>query len=137
MPWCPDTVQRLFLGPTHNFIDSSDLLIGKGVCYWVGERTGWMFNEELSRFGDWEFVTRLAKLGLPGAAVDAATNIYHWHGKNLQLTRKPEIVSLPTPGGTILASFEEARELALDGRAPVEDGQFPLSAVAKPGEEEE
>ena len=108
VPWTRENVQRLLMGPTHNFVDSGDLLIGKGTCYWLAHRFGFIFNPELRRFGDWDLARRLAILGAPGAAVDVATNIYHWHGGNIQLTRKPEVVALPeTLADDLLSRNEE------------------------------
>jgi len=95
VPWNSEAIARLLNGPSHNFIDSGDLLIGKGTLYWLAKETGAFFSPELRRFGDWDMARRLALIGAPGAAVDAATNIYHWHGENIQLTRKPEVLSMP------------------------------------------
>ncbi len=98
VPWTPENVRRLFLGPTHNFVDSGDMIVSKGALFRLNYRDGHVFNPEMMRFGDWDLVVRLATLdGLAGAAVDAATNIYHWHGCNLQLTRRWEPVQLPKP----------------------------------------
>ena len=97
--WGADTLARLMMGPKHNFLDSGDLMIGRGALYRLADLTGYPFDPSRRRFGDWELALRMAQHRFIGAAVDAATNIYHWHGGNLQLTRKPEYVALP--GGII------------------------------------
>jgi len=108
VPWTRENVQKLLMGPTHNFIDSGDLLIGRGTCYWLAHRFGFIFDPEMRRFGDWDLARRLAILGAPGAAVDVVTNIYHWHGQNIQLTRQPGVVALPEElADDILARFEK------------------------------
>ena len=85
---------RLAEGPMHNYIDTSDALIARGVFWWLIEYTDRMWNESYRRFGDWELFTRMACLDrLVGVtpprfkALDAVVTDYHWTGKNLQLTR--------------------------------------------------
>lgn len=83
--------------PHTNFIDSSDFLVGRGSLYYVAELTGRMWNESLRRFGDWELMTRFASCGLRGRAVDIVSHIYHWHERNLQVTRPPDVGVRPLP----------------------------------------
>lgn len=74
--------------PMKNFIDTSDALIAKGAIWRMHLSTGLMWNEELRRFGDWEFFTRgIFFSGWKGKGVDKVLQNYYWHGKNLQLTR--------------------------------------------------
>lgn len=88
--WVQDSVVPLLRSPQNNFIDTGDLLVGKGVLMMLAEYTGQMFNPEVRRFGDWELVCRMAKVGFRGRPVDQVTNIYHWTGENLQLTRSAQ-----------------------------------------------
>lgn len=89
VPWTGPNIDRLLRGPLYNFIDSSDFLISRSVLYWLAEKTGFMWNPNVRRFGDWELFARCAGIGLRGRAVDNISHIYHWTGDNLQLTRKP------------------------------------------------
>ena len=96
MEWTPENVGSLTIGPMHNFVDTGDMLIGKSVLYELAERTGYIWNSELRRFGDWDLVARLAKTGMRGRAVDQITNLYHVTGENVSLTRKlSDIVVIP------------------------------------------
>lgn len=86
--WTPESQAMLDEGPTYNFIDSSDLLIGKGALWRCFLATGKMWNEELRRFADWELIVRGSRFsGWRGRGVDKTLSIYHWHGKNIQITR--------------------------------------------------
>ena len=77
-----------------NHIDTSDILHSKGAAYELLRRTGTCWDEDLRRFGDWNLVWRWGKAGLTAAPVDEILTEYHWHGGNLQLTRKPVEVPL-------------------------------------------
>ena len=77
--------------PLKNFIDTSDVIVAKGAMWALQLATGMMWNEGLRRFGDWELFTRGVFLaGWRGKGVDKIVQIYHWHGDNVQLTRKPQ-----------------------------------------------
>lgn len=89
VPWTGPNIDRLLRGPLYNFVDSSDFLISKSALYWLAEKTGFMWNPNVRRFGDWELFSRLIGIGLRGHAVDNISHIYHWTGNNLQLTRRP------------------------------------------------
>jgi len=96
VPWTPASARALGVGPTNNFIDTGDLLIGKATLYELAERTGYMWKPGAMRFGDWDLAARLASSGLRGRAIDCATNIYHWTGANLQVTRSiGDVIALP------------------------------------------
>lgn len=81
-PWRPEILDH------QNFVDTSDMLHTKGGAYMMAGMDGQMWDENLLRFGDWNFVHRWAKHGLTAAPVDAIITNYYWHGGNLQLTRK-------------------------------------------------
>lgn len=94
--WSQENVHALLQGPGNNFIDTGDLMVPKSVLFYVAELTGFVWNTNCRRYGDYDLVTRLAGCGLRGLAVDRATNIYHWTGKNLQLTRQlSDIMVIP------------------------------------------
>ena len=95
--WTPRNVDRLTRGPLYNFVDSSDFMVAKSTLFWLAERTGLMWNPNVRRFGDYELIFRMASIGLRGHAVDNISNIYHWTGNNLQLTRKPDSSLIMTP----------------------------------------
>jgi len=102
--WTGRSVDRLLRGPLYNFVDSSDFLISKSALYWLADKTGQMWNTNVRRFGDWELVARMAGIGFRARAVDTVSHIYHWTGKNLQLTRKPgssDVVMQPTLRDTL------------------------------------
>jgi glycosyltransferase involved in cell wall biosynthesis len=83
-----EAVEAMGKSPMYNFIDTSDALIAKGAIWRMFLATGSMWNEELRRFGDWEFFLRgIAFSGWRGKAVDEVVQKYYWHGENLQLTR--------------------------------------------------
>jgi hypothetical protein len=93
--WGPESRMRLQT-PQGNFVDTGDFLIGKGTLYELAERSGFPWNPECRRFGDWDLVARLAKYGFRGFAVDQVSHIYHWHGANLQLTRQvQDVIAIP------------------------------------------
>jgi len=94
VPWTQDSAQHLCMSPQNNFVDTSDFLISKSGLFRLGEVSGCAWNSEQRRFGDWELMTRLAKHGFRGRAVDQTTHIYHWTGKNVQLTRPVEEVKM-------------------------------------------
>lgn len=83
----PQRIMGLHKSPYNNFIDTSEFLIAKSVLYELAEKTGVIWNPECRRFGDWELMTRLFGIGIRARAVDQASLIYHWTGKNLQTTR--------------------------------------------------
>lgn len=85
--WTEETVRSLCSAPTANFVDTGDMLMGKSVFYELAERTGFIWNPELKRFGDWDLVKRMAQSGFRGKAVDQVTNLYHVTGGNVSLTR--------------------------------------------------
>ena len=88
--WTQKNVSRLMQAPQSNFVDTGDMLLPIGLLYELAERTGVVWNSECRRFGDWDLVKRMADCGFRGQAVDQVTNIYHWTGKNLQVTRTQE-----------------------------------------------
>lgn len=95
-PWMPENIAKLHRGPLNNFIDTGDLLIGKAVLYELAERTGYVWNQDMRRFGDWDLVRRLASSGFRGRAVDQITNLYHITGENVSLTRSlSDLVAVP------------------------------------------
>ena len=95
--WTKESVNKLVLSPQNNFIDTGDFLISKGALYELAERSGCVWNSELRRFGDWDIVSRLAKYGFRGRAVDQVTNIYRWSKGNLQTTRRvSDVMHIPT-----------------------------------------
>ena len=81
MPFSADALAR------GNYIDTSDILHSKGAYYELANRDGKGWDEDLQRFGDWNFVYRWAKCGLTGRPVYRVLTDYYWHGQNLQLTR--------------------------------------------------
>lgn len=94
--WNEESISQLLASPQGNFIDTGDFLIGVGTMYELAERTGYIWNSQSRRFGDWDLVGRLAKAGFRGRAVDQITHRYHWTGTNLQLTRRlSDIVAIP------------------------------------------
>ncbi len=88
VPWTEEARQRLASSPMNNFIDTSDMLIGKGPLWRLHLATGQMWNEGWRRFGDWELITRgVFFSGWRGRGVDEIVQKYYWHGANIQLTR--------------------------------------------------
>ena len=88
VPWTQENIQRLQASPQGNFVDTGDFLVGKSALYRLAEKTGYVWNSGVRRFGDWDLVARMANTGFKGMAVDQVTNLYHWTGSNLQTTRK-------------------------------------------------
>lgn len=72
-----------------NYIDTSDILHSKGAYYRLATIDGKGWDEDLMRFGDWNFVYRWALSGLSAKPVYQVLTDYYWHGNNLQLKRKP------------------------------------------------
>lgn len=72
-----------------NYIDTSDIMHSKGVYYRLAEIDGKGWDEDLNRYGDWNFVARLARAGFRGHPVYQIITEYWWHGQNLQLVRAP------------------------------------------------
>ncbi len=89
VPWTAQTAAMLTLGPRFNFIDSGSLMIARSALYWLAEATGQMWNPDVNRFGDWDIAARMASIGFRGRPVDQLSNVYHWHGNNLQGNRPP------------------------------------------------
>jgi len=90
VPWTPDNIRKLMVSPKYNFIDKGDFMISRSALYELAERTGCIWNSSCLRYGDWEIMVRIAGMGYRAKALDQATHVYHWHGKNLQLTRQAE-----------------------------------------------
>lgn len=88
-PWAT-FAPHLQKGPGHNFCDTGDMLWSRAALYMLAERDGNMWNPNARRFGDWDLVCRAYANGIRGRAVDQITNIYHWTGTNLQITRATE-----------------------------------------------
>ena len=81
-------MKRLASSPLNDFIDTSDTLITRGAFWMLAQSTGFMWNTDYRRFGDWELFTRgVFYGGWRGKAVDRVVQRYHWTGSNLQLTR--------------------------------------------------
>jgi glycosyltransferase involved in cell wall biosynthesis len=96
VPWERESAMRLVTSPNMNFVDSSDFLMSKGSYYRLGNLSGFPWNPDCRRFGDWDFIRRAAMLGFWGVAVDQATNVYHWTGANLQTTRwTSDLLAIP------------------------------------------
>lgn len=96
IPWTPEYITKMATHPKFNFVDTGDFLIGKSTLQEVAERTGSVWNANVRRFGDWDLVKRMAQIGVRGHAVDQITHIYHWHGLNVQLTRRTvETIAVP------------------------------------------
>jgi glycosyltransferase involved in cell wall biosynthesis len=111
IPWDDEAVLRMLDGnPTLNFIDTSDFMTSKSVLYELAERTGQIWNTGTRRFGDWDIIHRMVMCGFRGRAVDASTNIYHWHGENLQLNRAPN------EGTVSIVSDEQYDKLKREGK---------------------
>lgn len=96
-PWDNTAYPRLAQGPMNNFVDSSDFLVGKAALFRLAENTGCIWEPSRVRFGDWELVLRMASLGFKGQAVNQVTNLYHWTGKNLQITRRDDVQLTAVP----------------------------------------
>lgn len=92
VPW-EHYAGKLLEGPMSNFVDSSSMLWSKGALYRLAELSGTMWNPQCRRFGDWDLVKRAYECGLRGRAVDNLSNVYHWTGKNVQLTRDAGLVA--------------------------------------------
>jgi len=89
-PWTKENVQSLLQGARFNFVDTGDMLVPLSVLHELAARTGCMWNAQVRRFGDYDLVFRMQACGFRGRAVDQVTNIYHWTGSNLQVTRQAE-----------------------------------------------
>jgi glycosyltransferase involved in cell wall biosynthesis len=97
IPWTQESLRSVMAGPKFNFIDTGDMLIGRSVLFQLAEKTGYVWNSNSRRFGDHDLVYRMMACGFRGRAVDQVTNIYHWTGKNLQLTRGlSELMVIPS-----------------------------------------
>lgn len=87
-PWDEFALRRLASSPMANFIDTSSFIAAKGAYWRLYATTEQWWNESYRRFGDWELLTRAVYFAdWRGKAVDEVTMRYHWHGKNVQLTR--------------------------------------------------
>lgn len=91
-PW---DERRAFLdrGPLANFVDSSEFIIGRGTLMYLAAKTGHVWDASLRRFGDYDLIFRLDKIGVRGLAVDQVSSIYHWDANNVQHTRKVERIT--------------------------------------------
>jgi glycosyltransferase involved in cell wall biosynthesis len=106
-PLIPWNIGRCALakGPKYNFIDTGDMMISKGAMYEIPERMSggkpgapaFIWNPVIRRYPDFDLAKRMAQCGFVGVAVDQVSNIYHWTGKNIQLTdgAKKDIVVMP------------------------------------------
>jgi glycosyltransferase involved in cell wall biosynthesis len=95
-----------------NFIDTSDMMHSKGVYYKLADIDGKGWDEDLNRFGDWNFVARLAGAGFKGTPVYQIITEYWWHGENLQLIRTPDAHPIQIDKD----AYDEARRLHADAR---------------------
>ena len=96
IPWAPQSRKRILEGPKTNFIDTGDMLIPRSVLFMLAEMSGHVWDVNARRFGDHDLVSRMIGCSFRGKAVDQTTNIYHWTGKNLQLTRGlSEVMFIP------------------------------------------
>jgi len=84
------TAAGLSTGPMCNFIDTSAMLISKAA--FVARMGPKLHNEEIRRFGDWEFVRTSLTKNLRWRGIDRTTFTYRWHTGNLTLTRDPHPV---------------------------------------------
>jgi hypothetical protein len=117
IPWTRETSARLMVAPDQNFVDTGDFIAPRALYYEVGERTGYPWNPDCRRFGDWDLMVRFAKCGFFGVAIDQASHIYHWTGKNLQTTRWTEdVVALP------IEIYEELRKRGAIINTPAKEG---------------
>jgi glycosyltransferase involved in cell wall biosynthesis len=92
----PMRQESLRAHPKANFVDTGDFIVGKAALYRLADRTGFIWNPEMRRFGDWDLVKRMAECGFRGKALDIASHIYHWTGENLQVVRgSPEVMMIP------------------------------------------
>jgi glycosyltransferase involved in cell wall biosynthesis len=70
-----------------NYIDTSDILHSRGGAWMLAATTGSIWDENLTRYGDWDLLMRWSRIGLTATPVPGIHSEYHWHGDNLQLTR--------------------------------------------------
>jgi hypothetical protein len=118
VPWTAESRKRLAAGPSGNFIDTGDFLIGKSTLYELAERTGCVWNTDLRRFADWDLANRLSAAGFRGRAVDQVTHVYHWHEGNLQHQRPlhgEDTVLMPE---TLYERFKQWGLILEDQRTP-------------------
>jgi len=95
--WTSDNCKSILAGPKFNFIDTADMMIPRSVLFMLAEKTGYVWNSNSRRFGDHDLVYRMLGCGFRAKAIDQVTNVYHWTGKNLQLTRGlSEVMVLPS-----------------------------------------
>lgn len=66
-----------------NFIDTSDLMHTREVIYRIG---GW--NPDLKRFGDWDLLVRLAKIGAKFLYVPGVITYYYRHKESMTSVRE-------------------------------------------------
>ncbi len=106
--WTPENCDSLKRSPMNNFLDTGDFLISASALMELATRTGCVWNSNCRRFGDWDLACRLATSGIRGQAVDVVSHIYHWTGKNLQMTRKiSDVVGIP------IESYEHLQKAGL------------------------
>jgi hypothetical protein len=87
VPWKSEYVARLQRSPKANFVDTGDFIVARSVLYRLADLTGYVWNSEARRFGDHDLIARMAGCGFRGRATGKVTHVYHWTGKNLQVTR--------------------------------------------------
>jgi len=80
------TSHLILTRPQLNFV-SCHTVMSKAALVSIMGIDPW--NEDLRRFGDWELYKNLVLGGFRFKGTPEATYEYHWHGENLQLTRKP------------------------------------------------
>jgi len=88
------TANGLLTSPMNNFIDTSSIVHSKAA--FVGMLGSQVWNQEVRRFGDWELVCRALYASMRLRCINEVTFVYHWHGKNLQMTRRPNELSTRT-----------------------------------------
>jgi glycosyltransferase involved in cell wall biosynthesis len=97
MEWTAENRKAILEGAKFNFIDTGDMLIPRSVLFTLADKTGYVWDSNARRFGDHDLVFRMIGCGFRGRAIDQVTNIYHWTGANLQLTRGlSEVMHIPS-----------------------------------------
>lgn len=93
------TMNLILNRPQLNFI-SCHTLMSKATLIGMLGIDPW--NEDLRRFGDWEMYKNLILCGFRFKGTPTPTYEYHWHGDNLQITRKPREVDACVVKGSML-----------------------------------
>jgi glycosyltransferase involved in cell wall biosynthesis len=74
-----------------NWVDSSCIVHTREAAELLKAKTGYYWNKDRLRFGDWDFMVRWAQAELSAQWIPQCTVRYYWHGENLQLTKtEPE-----------------------------------------------